>query len=332
MALPAIIGPAMAAAGKAGGTAAAGSAVGGAAGAMGGASRAIAMLGQAQGAINQLGSAARQSASLVSGLAGMITGQMVKAMTGLLGIVKSAADPIEHLVRLFNPAKADVFVRAMTDAFAVVGRMLTPVLDAFTGVARKVGDLMAGMEPVLAPAMAAIAELVKVIGDEVVKTIRDNMPFFEMLAAVITKVAQAAATAVQILGEAIRAFNRMFGGRIARMLGFDGSSFDPKASSVGAAARQARFQAPKELSNDAIKNALQIGKEGVKAKKPEERSADALEKIQGWLERNTGGLLGLIGGGGKDEKGKGSPTGGLTDRLGGNLGALRLLRQLASAT
>jgi hypothetical protein len=231
---------------------------------------------------------------MVASLAGVLAGQFTKAMTFLIDVVDQAAKPIESLVRVANPAIADAFGRAMQDAYGVIGRLLLPVMGAFIGVARKVGDLIAGMEPVFRPAMDAIANLVTVVGDELVKTVRENMPFFEMLAAAITHVAKAAATGARIIGEVLRFINRFASGRLARTLGFDGSSFDPGKSAVGAAARQARFVGPKDISDDAIKNALSLGV-GQQFKKPEEYLNNIDQNIADffdWAQRRFGQATG----------------------------------------
>jgi hypothetical protein len=227
-----------------------------------------------------------------------------------------------------NPAIADAFKRAVQDAYGVIGRLLLPVMGSFIGVARKVGDLIAGMEPVFRPAMEAIAKLVSVVGDELVKTVRENMPFFEMLAAGITQVAKAAATGVRIIGEVLRFINRFVSGGLARLLGFDGGKFDPNRSAVGAAARQARFVGPKDISDDALKNALSLGV-GQKSKKPEEylnsidenifkffewaqrRWGNAKEAARGAAEIGVFGPAGVaVAGATKEAPGTGQNTGG----------------------
>jgi len=67
---------------------------------------------------------------------------------------------------------------------------------------------------------------------------------------------------------------------IARLLGFSGESMDPDRTAVGAAARHARFAQPKEIADDAIKNALMMSIGGPKKKTPVEH-LDAIEKAVG---------------------------------------------------
>lgn len=311
MALPAIIGTVARI-----GAAEAGGAAGGAT-----AGRVVAQLGQVQGALSQIGNAANHSSDMIGRLVGSITGKLGKAMTLWIGWVESAARPIEELVRVANPAHADAFVRAFRDALGVVGRQLVPVMDAFTRIARKVGDVMAGLEPIFRPVWKAIAQLVDTIGTELAKTIKENTPFFEFLAAVITKVAEAASFAVKMIGEAIRSFNGI-GRFVLRQFGFDGSSFKEGASSVGAAARQARFVQAKEISNDAIKNSLMMGIGANTPEQNQKRTADATEGILKWIERNLTGVLGGKGG----EKGGGSVAGKVAAGLADLSPAVRIAR------
>lgn len=311
MALPAIIG----AIARVGAAEAATSAMGAEAGT---GARAVAMLGQVQGAMNQVGVAARQSSDLIGSLAASITGKMGKALTMWIGWVEAAAKPIEELVRVANPAHADAFMRAVNDAFGVVGRMLIPVMDAFTRTARKVGDAVAGLEPVFRPAMDAIAHLVDVVGDELKRSIQEQAPVFELLADAIKQAAEAASVAARIFGEAWRMLGGV-GRFAARQLGFDGGTFNKDASAFGAAARTARFVQPKQIADDAIKASLMASIPGKNTgKKPEERSADTLDKILAFLERTPlGSVFGrsdgnMIGAG----TGQKSPQGaGLVDAI-----------------
>lgn len=264
MPLPAIFAAAARASASIAGSAMAGEAAGG---------RAVAQLA---GQVGQLDNAAHRATTWVAHLGETITGKLAHAMTMWIGWLESAARPIEQLVRVANPAQADAFGRAVRDAYGAVGRLLIPVMESFTGAARKVGDLMAGLEPVFQPAINAIAKLVDVVSTEFVKSMQENAPLFELFADILQGVAERTAVAVHVLAEFLRVINQFGALRFARILGFSGGSFDPNASAVGAAARQARFQQPKEIANDAIKNALQMGV-GQQGKKPED-SLNSLDK------------------------------------------------------
>lgn len=288
MALPAVLAGAMgrAAAGAAG-AGAGGSAIGSFFGGAAVSSRLVATLGNVQASFSQVSVAARQATHWTTNLADAVTGRMVKALTLWAGWVQKAAEPIENLVRIHNPAIANKFMLAITDAFGVVGRMLVPVMDAFTTVARKVGNVMAGLEPVFRPAIAAIAKLVEVAGEVFGKGAREWAPVWEMMATAVERVAQAATVLVRVLGEAWRMFGRLTG-TIARLLGFRGESFDPNASSAGAAARTARMVQPKDIADEAIKNALMIGREGQTKPKDIGDVWDKLDETLKWAQRRWG--------------------------------------------
>jgi len=280
--LPAVI------AGTVARTAATGAASGGIAGAFTGssaASNAIAGLAGSIGNLERVGQAATHS---VTQLAGAVTGKLGQALTMWIGFVEQAAKPIESLVRVANPAIANAFGRAVSDAYGVVGRMLIPIMNAFTGVARKVGDVMAALEPTFQPAINAIAKLVEVIGNEFVKAAREHAPVFEAMAEVITRVAEAASTAAKVLGFLVRTFNNVFQ-MIARIAGFTGRSMDNNRSAVGAAAREARFVQPKQLSDEMIRNSLMMGV-GQEQQKTPEQALNSIDKIAGkilkFLEEN----------------------------------------------
>ena len=266
-------------------------------GAGGGALMSAANVAQLAGAANQLTQSAKSATHWTAQLASKITGQLAKALTMWIGFLDAVAKPIADLVQIANPAIMEAFTRAVNDAFGVVGRSLIPVLNAFTQVARKVGDLMAGLEPVFEPAITAIAELVRTIGDEFVKTAKENAPVFEMMAAMLKSAAQAATAMTKVLGELWRAFNRLVGSRIARLLGFSGDSFDPNRSAVGSAARNARFVEPKAIADEAIRSSLMMG---VGQKKDPEQALrdmdDTITKILDFMRDRWGQAKGFAEG------------------------------------
>ncbi len=300
MAIPAIF----AAAARIGTSAVAGEAAGASAGAAS-AGRMVAQLGQAVGL---LGQQAKQTTNWVGGLASKMTGELAKSLTLLIDVVGQAAAPIERLVRVANPAMADAFGRAMSDAYGVVGRLLLPVMESFIGVARKVGDVMAGFEPVFEPAINAVAKLVEVVGDEFVRALKDDAPIFELLADVFQGAVERATALVRIVGELTHVF-REAATTILRLLGF-GKGFDPSQTAVGAAARHAQFVQPKEIANAAIKNSLEMGIGQQKKPKDVNDVWLKLEEIRKWIERRFGqaedfgtgveqGFMGYAGSGNK---------------------------------
>jgi hypothetical protein len=274
VALPAIIAGALSAAGSVGGAAAGGAAAGSAAGGMASAVGSLANVGAAVGAVGMVAQQAAPKIHMVGAAFHKATSTMAEALTIWVGVVKAAAGPVAELAAVHNPARVEAFTRALNDAYGVVGRLLTPVMDAFTRSARKVGDLMARMEPVIEPAMNAIAGLVENIFDQFVQTYEKNAPIFDMLATVIKNVAEAVSSAVTLIGKAIRLVLAPMQ-MLAAALGF-GKTENPDASAVGAARRDARFVGPKQISDDAIKSSLMqgIGRE----KPPTEKHLENINK------------------------------------------------------
>lgn len=283
MALPAVI------AGTVGRAAATGAASG-ATGAMTGsatASRAIAQLGQFQGSMNQVSVSAQRATHWVGSLASNMTGRLARALTMFIDWVAAAAAPIERLVRVANPGIADAFGLAMNDAFGVVGRSLIPVMESFIRLARKVGNVMAGLEPVFQPAINALSQLIDVIGEQFVQNITSRAPVFEMLATVMMRVAQAATVLVRVWGEMLNVVGKLASGFL-RAYGFDGSSFNPKASAVGAAARHAEFVQPKQISDDAIRKSLTMGIGQQQSPKTLNDVDETLNEIFKWAKQRWG--------------------------------------------
>src|SRR3954469_21545685 len=83
-----------------------------------------------------------------------------------MAALRAAADPFVHLVQGANPAVAKQWELAIRDAYGVLGRLYIPVVQASTGVARRFGDTLAGLEPVFRPAIRSIAYLASTVGNE----------------------------------------------------------------------------------------------------------------------------------------------------------------------
>lgn len=231
----------------------------------------------------------------LSGLAATLGHKLAHGITAAVDAISAMAGPIENLVRLANPAKAQRFTIALEDAYAVIGRMLIPVLDGLTAAARKVGDYYAGLEPVIGPVLTKVGELVERFFTRLVEVGQKNAPVLEMMADLLVKVGDAALKAVDLLFKAVdKVFSRL-PRWVARQLGYtpENSRFNPAASSMGAAARPAAFVGAKAIADEAIKNALTLQATGQKAAKPPEKT---LENIEGQLSDFFGWAKGKGGG------------------------------------
>ena len=264
---------------------------------VGGATQAAASLGKFGKEVDAVGQIAQRSAPsvhMLANLAGKAVSYLTETMTLWIGTLKAAAGPVEQLVAIHNPARAEAFTRALNDAYGVIGRMLTPVLDAFTRSARKLGDFFAGLGGTAAPAMEAVAALVEHLVDKFVSTYQKNAPVFEAMIDVVVKFATAAMKVADVVFSAIGKVLQV-ANAVARLFGYGGESFDPKASAVGAAHRQARFVGPKQISDDAIKSSLMQGIGGEKKRDPVTALNDIAnftKFLKEWYERNGEELIG----------------------------------------
>lgn len=212
---------------------------------------------------------------------GLLTG-WTSAYVGHLNAVTNAighmAEPVKALVALANPARAQMFELAMMDAHAVVGRMLIPVMDAFTRTARRWGDTMAGFEPVMEPANKALANMVDSIGVGLRDAAIKAEPAIVLLTDAIVVMADSAGQAALYMGAVSEAL--LAGLKYLRP---GTRHFDPNRTSMGAAVRETRFVGAKDIANEAIKNALMLGA-GVDKEKTTE---GLLENIWNWLQNEA---------------------------------------------
>ena len=226
---------------------------------------------QATGKLNLLANnAAAAGVAITSGLTAGITA------------IQALADPIANLTGLANPAALDAFSRAVNDDFAVVGRALLPVTEAFTRLLQKLGTYLAGAEPILNSVAQAFGRMIDQLGDEWLDALRESAPVMEALASALVDVAKEAAVAGRVVLFMAKLWNQA-AGQLFKLLGFSGSSFNPNASAKGAAVRDVRAvssaeRVATEAQERALKQALNPGQP---KEPPEVRSANYLSQIAG---------------------------------------------------
>ncbi len=221
-----------------------------------------------------------------------LTTTFTRALTVFVRGIDDAAKPIEALVRLANPAQADAFQRAIKDAYAVIGRSLIPIMEAFTRSARKIGDAMAGLEPIMEPAMKKLAEFVDELSTGIAKAIADSPETFKLLSSAIQMAVEQTKVWIPLLEQQAQIMNMMMAPENLIFGSGKGPGFDKNATSAGAAARGAQFVQPKQIADDMIKNALNMG---VGAKQTDNQALNSidetLKKIQTgfekWWNRNA---------------------------------------------
>ncbi len=195
-----------------------------------------------------------QFASIV----GAVPGQLVKMGTGFADILKSMSQPFSDLVAGHSPGVTRQLDIAFRDLYGVMGRALVPVVQAFTPLVRKLGDTFAGMEPVIAPAVRAVSFFIDKVGGRWIEGLQKRAGMLEMVVTVFERITTAAAYVVTAGMDLIDfVLKPMF--RLASAFGFGGNSFNKDATSLGAGMRPVKASAAKDISDEAIKNALILG-------------------------------------------------------------------------
>lgn len=187
---------------------------------------------------------------------GALSSKATAALTAPLDLMAHAAAPLLALVSRANPASAERFTRALEDGYGVIGRMLTPALDAATRLTRRLGDAYAKMEPVLKPTINAVTKLAEGIGNRLLTNLEKSAPLIDVVATSFELLAASMAPTIKALELAAYIFEYTMM-RPLRNLGF-GRKVDPKASGVGAAVRNVSIGTSAEsISRDAQARAFQ---------------------------------------------------------------------------
>lgn len=190
-----------------------------------------------------------------------------RAMNGLFtaldGAMKQLGGEIARFVDRARPDVVQRWTRALQDAEAVIGRTLTPTLEKFTGIIRKVGDLFAGLDEAsqkLLNGLAGGAGLVGAAG---------------ALAGVVTGLVAALAAAVGAVGALAVAFPEVtgvvaaigvavaaVGGLVAALGGMALATADGKqaVAAIGAALRPL-FEAFQAYANTVLPPLVALAKE-----------------------------------------------------------------------
>lgn len=226
-------------------------------------------------------------------LAGL-SGKATAALTAPLDMMAQAAAPLLGLVSRANPASAERFTRALEDGYGVIGRMLTPALDAATRLTRRLGDAYAKMEPVLKPTINAVTKLAEGLGNRLLTEVEKSGPLiagvatsFELLVSALMPVKPA----IDILIEAFRLSTGILQG-IGRL---SGRKANPDGSGVGAAVRNVSIGTSAEsISRDAQAKALQ---QALGTGEKVDPQVSLLESIYQWISTkipNKEDIPGLI--------------------------------------
>lgn len=196
-----------------------------------------------------------------------------------LTMMKKFVEPFAELVMLARPAEVNRMNMAFKDAMAVIGRAMTPVVQAATAAIREFGDILAQNEPTLRALGNRVAETITALF-KAYKTAADESP---MMMGLIAEALSTALSAVQALGEALAGLAILMNKLvtpIAKLLGFSASPTNPDASSQFAAVRDVTTQTSAEaVSRSAIERAIGQGRQD-----PMVKVADHANKIEEYLK------------------------------------------------
>lgn len=217
-------------------------------------------------------------ASMAAGPIGMVgaaLGGVMGPLTGVVDSIKGLFDSITSFVSLANPGAIIQFTFAMNDLMAVIGGMLTPVMQGLTIYARAAGDSFAKLAPVLQPLFDKFGQW---LADSVMMTqgfIEAFAPLLQIAIDGVIPMLEHMAKAMAFLnGILIEVLNT-----ISEMLGLS-SRFDPNAEGKGAARRQTSVQSVEGFANAAFAKSIQGIFAGGQGKNPESQRDDIKKAIE----------------------------------------------------
>ena len=164
--------------------------------------------------------------AMVEGMKGV-----VGALMGPLNVIKGIAEAIGGLVALANPAVMERFMLALNDAMAIIGQILTPIMQALTVAARAWGDAMAGLQPVLQPIITKFSQFIVSWAQGFAPMLEAAAPLIQAFGHLLVDVISKGLAFLQgVVVGLIKVLSELF--ELAR------SDFDPKRNAQGAAVRQ----------------------------------------------------------------------------------------------
>ncbi len=221
------------------------------------------------------------------GAIGAVVSGITGALTAPLDAIQAIADVIMNLVQLANPGVMVEFMLAMTDAMAVLGHGMTPIMQGLTIAARAWGDSMAKLMPVMEP---LFNELGQAIADQAGAwglMIEVFAPLIQMFVDVAVPAIRAMSTGFAFLNGVMLEVIKT----ILDLVGLDTSRYNKGASSQGAAIRQFKTSGVEQFSKDLFQKQLAMLSKGDNGKKPEEHLAD----ISGALEKGRALVASIAG-------------------------------------
>jgi hypothetical protein len=235
------------------------------------------LAGNALGAVG----GAMKSLAGVAGLAGTALGPMGAMLGGMthqltapIDAIKGLVDSISGFVSLANPGVVQQFTYAMTDLMAVVGGMLTPVMQGLTVYTRAIGDSFAKLTPVLQPLFDAFGQFFADYAVMAANVIEAWAPFIQLLTDTMIPV-------INALGKGMAVWNGILVEILNTISEFFGlsSRFDPDKTGKGAAVRATAVNSVEGFANAAFAKSIQGIFAGGQGKNPEQQRDEIKKAI-----------------------------------------------------
>jgi hypothetical protein len=231
-------------------------------------------LGSLAGIVKSVGSVA-SVAGLALGGVGAAVGGLTGSLTAPLDAIKSTVDAISQFVQLANPGVFLQFTRAMDDAMAVLGGMLTPVLEGLTVYVRTYADALARLGPVLQPLFDEFGQLfadMALIGAQMLEA---YAPLIQLLAdgliPVIRKLAEGFAFVEGAIIQLVNTFTSLLGLT---------SRFDKGKNSQGAAVRGIHTGSVDDFAKRQFEKMIEGAFSSGKGKTPQQVNEEILKALE----------------------------------------------------
>jgi phage-related protein len=232
---------------------------------------ASAVMGTFSKAISTAAGAAMGGVGAVFALAGGISG----ALTDSLGQVMQLVESIQKFVELANPGVVQLFTIALNDTMAVIGGMLTPIMEGLTIYVKLLGDAFAKLAPVLQPLFNSIGQAFANYWVGLGQILEAMAPIIELvidqMVVLVDAYSRFMAFVQGMISEVIKTITELFGLKSTR--------FNPKADSDGSAVRGVKVSSIDQFNKDVFQKSLTgaFGTGG--GKKPEEHIPDILKAV-----------------------------------------------------
>lgn len=196
--------------------------------------------------------------------------QLEAPMKALEGMFQHAAGYVAKL----SPGRVEMMTRAIEDFHAAIGMVLTPVVETGTKVFRKLGDVIATLEPIWTPMWEKLSSALGNLFDSFAEL------YTEMVK--LGNESGVLQSTLNIIVSIVRAITDMAKG-LRSLLGGDANKSSITGNARGLAFQSAQTESVLSLISRAQQEAFSFGT-GKRENSPEEKSANYLERIWNYFE------------------------------------------------